>query len=124
LPPLRENWLMSRLDLSEAIVERADGEIKKQEQLVAKLERQLALLKMKERKRDTRKKIELGGLVVKAKMDGYPKSIILGALIDALEQIENSDGASALFQSKGEAAFMGYGDFNSMPDVTSPSGKK
>ncbi|GEM_PF-1246484 len=101
---------MSRLDLGEAVVERADGEIKKQQQLVAKLERQLALLKIKERKRDTRKKIELGGLVVKAKMDGYPKSIILGALIDALEQIENNDGALSLFQSKGEAAFMGYGD--------------
>jgi len=43
-------------------------------------------------------------------MDGYPKSIILGALIDALEQIENNDGALSLFQSKGEAAFMGYGD--------------
>ena len=65
---------------------------------------------MKERKLATRKKIELGGLVVKAKMDGYPKAVILGALIDALEQLENNPGSESLFQSKGEAAFMGYGD--------------
>lgn len=101
---------MSQLDLDDVVVERAGSEIKKKEQLVAKFERQLALLKMKERKRDTRKKIELGGLVVKAKMHGYPKSIILGALIDALEQLENNPGAESLFHSKGEAAFMGYGD--------------
>lgn len=101
---------MSQLDLDNLIAEPVDAKIKKQTQLVAKLERQLALLKMKERKRDTRKKIEMGGLVVKAKMDGYPKSVILGALIDALEQIENNDGALSLFYSKGEAAFMGYGD--------------
>lgn len=82
--------------------------IKNQNQLVARLERQLAFLKIKERKRDTRKKIELGGLVIKANMHGYTKAVILGALIDALEQLENNAGTEALFQSKGEAAFMGY----------------
>jgi len=101
---------MSQLDLETSEVELPDAKIKKQAQLVAKLERQLALLKIKERKQDTRRKIELGGLVVKAKMDHLPKSIILGALLDALEQIESNDGAAALFQSKGEAEFMGYGD--------------
>lgn len=101
---------MSQLELDEAITDPVTGKIKKQAQLVAKLERQLALLKLKERKQDTRRKIELGGLVVKAKMDHFPKAMILGVLIDALEQIENNDGAAALFQSKGEAAFMGYGD--------------
>ena len=100
---------MSQLDL-EVEKKPVDVKIKKQTQLVAKLERQLALLKLKERKQDTRRKIELGGLVVKAKMDQLPKAMILGALIDALEQIESSDGAAALFKSKGEAAFMGYGD--------------
>lgn len=90
--------------------------IEKQNQLLAKYERQMALLKLKERKRDTRRKIELGGLVVKAKMDGYPKAVILGALIDAFEQLENDVGALLLFQSKGEAAFMGYGDQSNEPN--------
>ena len=101
---------MSLLDLDGAITEPGYAEIKKQTQLVAKLERQLALLKLKERKQETRRKIELGGLIIKAKMDRFPKAMILGALIDALEQIENNDGVALLFQSKGEAAFMGYGD--------------
>jgi hypothetical protein len=101
---------MSLPDLDEVTTNLSDAKIKKQTQLVAKLERQLALLKLKERKQDTRRKIELGGLVVKAKMDRFPKAMILGALIDALEQIESNDGAAALFQSKGEAAFMGYGE--------------
>ncbi len=95
---------------------KTNHKITKQNQLLAKFERQLSLLKMKERKRDTRRKIELGGLVIKAKMDGYPKSIILGALIDALEQLENNLGAELLFHSKGEAAFMGYGDQDNEPN--------
>lgn len=115
---------MSLPDLDEAAANLSDAKIKKQTQLVAKLERQLALLKLKERKQDTRRKIKLGGLVVKAKMDRLPKAMILGALIDALEQIETNDGAAALFQSKGEAAFMGYGDFGDTLDATPIPDKK
>ena len=107
-----ENNVAERLDVDTESSANFASKIKKQNQLLAKFERQLAFLKMKERKRDTRKKIELGGLVIKAKMDGYPKSVILGALIDALEQIENNAGAESLFQSKGEAAFMGYLETN------------
>ena len=44
------------------------------------------------RKQDTRNKIELGGLVIKAKL-GYlqssHKEVILGALIDAYNKIQN-----------------------------------
>lgn len=83
-------------------------QIKKQTQQVAKLERKLALEKIKRRKAETRRKIEFGGLVVKAKMDEYSKDIILGALLDVKEQIEADEGARALFKSKGEAAFMEY----------------
>lgn len=63
---------------------------------------------MKERKADTRRKIELGGLVIKAKMDKFPKAIILGALIDALENLERDESTKNLFKLKGEAAFMEY----------------
>ena len=83
-------------------------EIKKTEQRLARLECQLARDKIKERKADTRRKIEFGGLVIKAKMDVYPKDIILGALIYAKEQLEKEAGTKMLYQSKGHAAFMGY----------------
>ena len=105
--------LEPRDDFAAAVMSEKDEtsrKIKKQNQLLAKFERQRALLKIKERKRDTRRKIELGGLVIKAKMDGYPKSVVLGALIDALEQIENHSGAELVFKAKGDAGFMGYGD--------------
>lgn len=79
------------------------------EQTLARLERNLTLEKLKQRKQDTRRKIELGGLVIKAKMNRYSKAIILGALIDALENLERDDACKTLFKAKGEAAFMGFG---------------
>ena len=75
-----------------------------------KLERKLAISKIKVRKQETRRKIQYGGLVVKSGMDIYPKDIILGALLDAYQQIENDEGQQALYQAKGECAFMNYGD--------------
>ena len=86
------------------------AKLKQKSQQLARLERNLAREKLKQRKSETRRKIEFGGLVVKAQMDGYSKDVILGALIDAVEQLDRDEGAKALFQSKGEAAFMGYGE--------------
>jgi len=80
--------------------------ISKLEQHIAKLERKKALLKLKERKQDTRRKIQLGGLVIKAKMAGFSKDIILGALLDAKEQIEASEEAKRVFSLKGKKAFL------------------
>ena len=55
----------------------------------------------KERKLDTRNKIELGGLVIKAKL-GYlqenHKDIILGALIDAYNKINDPKSGNQHFQ--------------------------
>ena len=55
----------------------------------------------KERKLDTRNKIELGGLVIKAKL-GYlqttHKEIILGALIDAYNKIHDKVSGEHNFQ--------------------------
>ena len=112
---------LTETDFSEMMVKTTDEtnlKIKKHNQKLAKFERQLSLLKLKERRRDTRKKSEFGGLVIKSKIDSYPKAVILGALIDALEQIENNDGALSLLQSKGEAAFMGYGDQENEPSTS------
>jgi len=85
--------------------------LKKQQQALARLERQLAVQKLKKRKTETRRKIELGGLVIKAKLDRYSKAVILGALMDVLENLagDNEGMLETWYHSKGEAAFMGYG---------------
>ena len=87
-----------------------NDKIKKKSQEVAKLERKLALEKIKKRKAETRRKIELGGLVVKANMDTYSKDIVLGALVHAEKELKKEGGTKLLYQSIGQAAFMGHGD--------------
>ena len=57
------------------------------------------------RKADTRRKIEWGGLVVKAGLDGEAKDVILGGLISLAENL-NEPGTRALFKSKGMQAFL------------------
>lgn len=84
------------------------NKINKKIQTIAKLERQLILEKIKERKKQTRRKIELGGLVIKAEMDQFPKDIILGALINARKEIQNDTDIESLFQSIGNNSFMKY----------------
>ena len=84
------------------------NKINKKTQTIAKLERQLILEKIKERKKQTRRKIELGGLVIKAEMDQFPKDIILGALINARKEIQNDADIESLFQFIGNNSFMKY----------------
>jgi hypothetical protein len=80
--------------------------IKKTERTLAKLERNLSLEKIKQRKKDTRRKIELGGLVIKAEMDLYSKDVILGALIQAKKEIEEGEKNKRLFEMIGKAEFL------------------
>lgn len=77
---------------------------------IARLERSLSLEKVKQRKAETRRKIELGGLVVKADMDAVSKDVLLGALIQLKKELDNDPSAIRLYQAIGEAAFMGYGE--------------
>ena len=84
------------------------NKIIKKEQVIAYLERKLAIEKIKERKKQTRRKIELGGLVIKAKMDEFQKDIILGVLINARKEIQNNADIKSLFKSIGNSAFMEY----------------
>lgn len=86
------------------------NQIKKKAQKIAKIERKLALEKIKERKAETRRKIEFGGLVVKAKMDQYSKDIILGALLHAAKELNQESGSALLYQSIGQSAFMEHGE--------------
>ena len=81
-------------------------QIVKQKQYMARCEKSLALEKLKKRRADTRRKIELGGLVIKSGMDGFNKSVILGALSHAMQLIENDENYLPLFESVGDALFL------------------
>lgn len=64
---------------------------------------------MNTRKQDTRSKIELGGLVIKAGLSNEPKAIVLGALLLAAATLKGQDANAnrARFAAEGEAAFKG-----------------
>lgn len=81
--------------------------IKSESQKIARLEKSLAIEKLKKRRADTRRKIEFGGLVIKSAMDAYNKSIILGALTHALQLIDQDQNHITLFESIGDNLFLG-----------------
>lgn len=83
-------------------------DIQKIQQQIHRLERNLALEKIKKRKADTRRKIELGGLVIKAGMDHFPKSVILGALMDAFANIKQDESYKKRYQQNGEFNFLNF----------------
>ena len=60
------------------------------------------------RKDDTRHKIELGGLVIKAGLGDEDKAVILGLLISASEAMKGPDGnrQRGSFQEVGSRAFL------------------
>lgn len=82
--------------------------INKKTQTIMRLKRQLIIEKIKERKQQTRRKIELGGLIIKAGMDQFSKDIILGALINARKEIQYDTNIKSVYKSIGNAAFMEY----------------
>jgi len=84
------------------------NKINKKTQTIAKLERQLIIEKIKDRKKQTRRKIELGGLVIKAEMDKFSKDIILGALISIRKEIQKDKNIKSVFKSIGNESFMKY----------------
>lgn len=80
--------------------------IKKEQQKIACLEKNLAAEKLKQRRSDTRRKIEFGGLVIKSAMDVCNKSIILGALTHAVDMMEKDSNYKILFESIGDNLFL------------------
>lgn len=76
----------------------------KQEQILARCEKSLALEKVKKRRADTRRKIELGGLIIKAGMAEWDKFILLGAL-DYSRKLLKQDEFKNLFQITGQHLF-------------------
>ena len=81
-------------------------QVKKEEQKIARLEQRLAEEKLKKRKLDARRKIELGGLVIKSGIDGLSKAIILGPLTHSLQLIHQDETYKTLFESLGEKLFL------------------
>ena len=57
------------------------------------------------RKKDTRDKIELGGLVVKAGLRFEKRSLLLGALIDLQRRLKSDDGERSRLTAIGTEAF-------------------
>ncbi|MDI2102429.1 conjugal transfer protein TraD [Legionella pneumophila] len=80
-------------------------QINKEQQMLARCEKSLALEQLKKRKADTRHKIELGGLVIKSKLNTYNKAIILGALKHAQELMEKNEQYLKIFESLGDYHF-------------------
>ena len=58
------------------------------------------------RKKDTREKIQLGGLVIKAGIGGLPPAVILGVLLDGADRV--ADGAELIrLKQLGHLALVG-----------------
>ena len=81
-------------------------QIEKEKQNLARCEKSLALEKLKKRKADTRRKIELGGLVIKAGMGEFDKAVVLGALIYAIRLITLDSNYYKLFEGIGVNSFL------------------
>ena len=79
--------------------------IEKQQQQVHRMEASLAKLKLKERKADTRRKIQLGGLVIKANIADEAAAVILGILIDAAQEMGANEQLKENYRAIGDAAF-------------------
>jgi hypothetical protein len=61
---------------------------------------------MLDRKQDTRRKIQLGGLVKKAGLDVQPTAVLYGLLLEAAEslQSENAEAIKSQWRLKGDIA--------------------
>lgn len=57
------------------------------------------------RKKDTRDKIELGGLIVKAGLRYEKRALLLGALIDIARRINGDEGERSRLTALGVEAF-------------------
>ena len=57
------------------------------------------------RKADTYRKIQLGGLVIKAGLSAHEPAVILGALIEALRRMQADPSSAARYKALGDACF-------------------
>ena len=74
---------------------------------ILRLGRVEARMKILERKQDTRRKIQLGGLVKKAGLDNESTAVLFGLLLEAVESLQGGDAESikSRWRLKGDIAF-------------------
>ncbi|MHC1550168.1 type IV conjugative transfer system coupling protein TraD [Phyllobacterium sp. K27] len=70
-----------------------------------RLERMAKGLTTEARKKDTREKIELGGLIVKAGLRYEKRALLLGLLIEASHRIKGNDAERSRLTALGAEAF-------------------
>ena len=65
-----------------------------------------------ERRADTRLKIQLGGLIIKAKLDEEASNVLLGLLLEAADALSAEDGelTRRRWMRRGRAAFEPEGE--------------
>lgn len=81
-------------------------QIRMESQRLSRLERSLTIERERQRKLDTRTKIQLGGLIVKAGLDNLTKAEILGLLIEAKERLnDNTEFNLSNWRKAGDQAF-------------------
>lgn len=78
---------------------------KKVQEKKISLQKQEALIKMRERKNRTRHLIEMGGLLTKAELDHLPSDIMMGALLSLRESLEGESDIVHQWQKIGEEFF-------------------
>ena len=72
---------------------------------LARLERMANAMKTSARKKDTREKIELGGLIVKAGLRYEKRALLLGLLLDAAGRMRGNEAERLRLTVIGTAAF-------------------
>ena len=72
---------------------------------LARLERMARTMTTDARKKDTREKIELGGLIVKAGLRYEKRALLLGLLIDAAGRIRGDEAERSRLTAVGAEAF-------------------
>ena len=75
-----------------------------------RLERMSRNLTADARKKDTRDKIELGGLIVKAGLRFEKRALLLGALIDLQKRLKSDDTERTRLTAIGAEAFGNEGE--------------
>jgi hypothetical protein len=72
---------------------------------LVRLERMARTMTSDARKKDTREKIELGGLIVKAGLRYEKRALVLGLLIDANNRIKGDETEKSRLTAIGAEAF-------------------
>ena len=77
---------------------------------ITRLERMSRTLSAEARKKDTREKIELGGLIVKAGLRYEKRALLLGLLLDARRRLDRDGAERTRLTAIGAEAFGNNGE--------------